>query len=110
MSSDRSNNTQSRNRRNRIRELALQLQELTEQLNDLILEDNNQGQQPDNLQQPRDEGEFREGDRVRIRNNHRGLRGAVGTVVNVTRHQVSIRLEGQNRIINRKQSNVELIQ
>ena len=110
MNRDRRDAEQQQRRRNQIQALAQQVQTLSEQLNELIIQDNQALQQPhNNQQQLREPNEFREGDRVRITNNHRGLRGAVGVVIRVTTHQVSIRLAGQNRIVNRRRSNVELI-
>ena len=108
------NDNETNQRTQQIQQLARQIQELSEQLNQLLaIEDQNEGdqhQQPPNPPpEPRGVNEFREGDRVQILNNYRGLRGATGTVINVTPQQVSIRLEGQNRIVNRKHTNVELV-
>ena len=106
------NNREDQQRRDQIQELARQINQLSEQLNCLLIIENEEGrdQQLPNPPAPRGENEFRDGDRVRIRNNYRGLRGATGTVVNVTPQQVSIRLDGQSRIVNRKQTNVEIIE
>ena len=110
MNQNRRDNDQRQQRRERIQILAQQVQALSEQLNELIIQENLEQHPPlDNQHQFREPGEFREGDRVRIRNNHRGLRGAIGIVIRVTQHQVSLRLIGQNRIVNRKRSNVELV-
>ena len=107
--SRRANNQQQQNRI-RIQQLAQQINELSEQLSELLIEERNEGQQNQNpAPAEREENQFFEGDRVRIRNNYRGLRGATGTVIHLTPQQVSIRLDSNNRVVNRKRTNVQLI-
>ena len=104
------NNRNSDQNRIRIQQLAQQINTLSEQLNALIIEEENRNQQPEiPPAAEREENQFFEGDRVRIRNSYRGLRGATGTVIHLTPQQVSIRLDNSNRVVNRKRTNVSLI-
>ena len=100
----------SQQQRIRIQQLAQQINELSEQLSELLIEEQNEEQQNHNpAAAVREANQFFEGDRVRIRNNYRGLRGATGTVIHLTPQQVSIRLDSNNRVVNRKRTNVILI-
>ena len=101
--------TDQQRQRIRIQQLAQQINELSEQLTELLIEERNQGQQQHPAAAEREPNQFLEGDRVRIRNNYRGLRGATGTVIHLTPQQVSIRLDSNNRVVNRKRTNVSLI-
>jgi hypothetical protein len=109
-----------RDRQARITQISQQIDILSTELNRLIIEDNlsteqgqeQQGSRPAQAAAPINQGqtEFREGDRVEITNNYKGQRGSIGVVTGVTRHQVSLRIEGQRRVINKKKSNVRIIE
>ena len=77
--------------------LSRNIEELTTQLNLLIIEENQEQEQLINYQI---------GDRVEITNNYRGLRGTQGIITHVTPQQVSIRAEGHRRVITKKKTNI----
>ena len=52
---------------------------------------------------------FEVGQQVVILNNYQGLRGFQGEIIRVTRHQVTLRLNGQDRIVVRSRNNVRLV-
>ena len=93
-------------RQTEIQRLSRNIEDLATRLNQLILEESQETQE--NQQQAPDD-DFQIGDRVQITNNYRGLRGTQGIVTNVTAQQVSIRVEGQRRTINKKKTNVRRI-
>jgi hypothetical protein len=110
-----------RDRQTRITQISQQIDTLSTELNRLIIEDNLDTNQQGHQQQgnrpvppitaPTDEQtELREGDRVEITNNYKGQRGSIGVITNVTRYQVSLRIEGQRRVISKKKSNVRKIE
>ena len=105
-----------RDRQNRITRISQQIDTLSTELNRLILEDNQdqgleqQGNRPEPAVAPTNEQEeYQEGDRVVITNNYKGQRGSIGVITSVTKHQVSLRIEGQRRVINKKKSNIRKI-
>ena len=94
-----------------INRIAAELETLTDRLNELLTEENieteEQAQQAPQVHQERPE--LKEGERVVITNNYKGQRGTTGTIVHTTTHQVSIRITGTDRIINKKKTNVRRI-
>lgn len=92
-------------RQQEIQRLSRNIEELATRLNQLIIEEN-QGQQ-----EPQQEinNDFQIGDRVEITNNYRGLRGTQGVITNTTPQQVTIRAEGHRRTITKKKTNVRII-
>lgn len=105
-----------RDRQTRITRISQQIDTLSTELNRLILEDNQdqnqeeqQGNRPQPVTTPTTQTELKEGDRVVITNNYKGQRGSIGTITGVTKHQVSLRIEGQRRVINKKKNNVRKI-
>ena len=110
-----------RDRQNRITRISQQIDNLSTELSRLIVADNqdqqNQEQQQRGNRPTRtadtpinQREEYNEGDRVVITNNYKGQRGTVGVITGVTRHQVSLRIEGQRRVINKKKSNIRKIE
>ena len=49
------------------------------------------------------------GRQVEILNNYQGLRGFQGVIVRLTTHQVTIRLNGQSRVVVRHRNNVRIV-
>jgi hypothetical protein len=98
-----------KSRRLEIQRLSQTIASLSSQLNKLIIEEQQEeeDQQASRIQQQ--ESEFNIGDRVEITNNYRGLRGTQGQITHVTTHQVSIQVDGQRRVINKKKNNVRKI-
>ena len=118
-----------------IQQIAQEMETLTDRLNDLLSEESTeskieQAQQVRQVHQARaqvqqvhqaraqaqqvrqvhrEHQELREGERVVITNNYKGQRGTTGIIVHTTTHQVSIRIAGTNRIINKKKTNVRRI-
>ena len=114
------NNNRRDRRQTRITQISQQIDTLSSELNRLVIKDNldtnqtgqeQQGNQPEPVTTPTtaERTELQEGDRVVITNNYKGQRGSVGTITSVTKHQVSLRIEGQRRVINKKKSNVRKI-
>ena len=98
MSNDRRRLT----RRTEIERLSNQLNTISAQLNQLILDEHREEEE---------EQDYSIGDRVRILNNYRGLRGAIGTVVSVTQQQVRIQVDGREdqRPVSKKKTNIERV-
>jgi len=96
-------------RKNQIQRLSQEIETLSAQLNQLIIEDNEAEEEQQPIVAPIIEEELQEGDRVVITNNYRGQRGSQGVITNVTPKQVSIRLDGQRRIVNKKKTNVRKV-
>ena len=99
------NNASKRNKR--IKEIAKEIEELSEELNALLIveeSDNSRTQQQTNTTNDIVLGNF-----VEITNNYKNLQGSRGTIIKVTKHQVTIRLENSNNIIKRKKTNVRKI-
>ena len=96
-------------RKNEIQRLSQEIENLSTQLNQLIIEDNQAEEEVPPAANPNIEEELQEGDRVVITNNYRGQRGSQGVVTHVTPKQVSIRIDGQRRVVNKKKTNVRKI-
>ena len=100
-------------RKQRIREISQDIDTLSAQLNQLIIEDNQEDQaiaadqQTDNS--PPLNNDLNIGDRVEITNNYRKQRGLKGTVTHLTAQQVSLRIDGERRVVNKKKTNVRKI-
>ena len=111
-----------RDRQTRITQISQQIDTLSTELNRLIIEDNLDTNQQGHEQQGNrptppaaapitdEQTELSEGDRVEITNNYKGQRGSIGVITSVTRYQVSLRIEGQRRVISKKKSNVRKIE
>jgi transcription antitermination factor NusG len=94
-------------RRSEINRISSQIDQLSTQLNKLLIAEAEEQQQE---QRPRrNQNEIKEGDKVEITNNHRGLQGARGTVISVTPKQVSLQLETNKNIVYRSKTNVRRI-
>jgi hypothetical protein len=97
-----------KSRRLEIQRLSQTIASLSSQLNQLIIEEQQEDEdQTSRIQQQATE--FKIGDRVEITNNYRGLRGTQGVITHVTVHQVSIRVDGQRKVINKKKNNVRKV-
>jgi hypothetical protein len=94
-------------RKQRIKRISKDIEELSIQLNQLIIQDQLAEREVQNL--PAQERDFQIGDRVEITNNYKGLRGSQGVVTHITAHQVSLRVDGHRRVINKKKSNVRRV-
>jgi hypothetical protein len=90
--------TESRSKRqSRIKQISKDILELTTELNSLLLEENTEGDQGAQ--------DFVEGEEVVITNTHKGLQGKEGTIVSVSKQQVSIKLH-TGPIVRRAKNNV----
>jgi RNase P/RNase MRP subunit p29 len=109
------NNRQQRRqtRKQRIREISRDIDILSAQLNQLIIEDNQEDlaieADPQTNNRPIVDNELAIGDRVEITNNYRRQRGLRGTVTHLTAQQVSLHIDGERRVINKKKTNVRKI-
>jgi hypothetical protein len=76
------------------------IEDLSRQLNQLILEEHQSEQQKDQQedQQEDQQVEFEIGDLVENSNSYRGLRGTQGIVSHVTTHQVSLQAKGHQSV------------
>jgi outer membrane murein-binding lipoprotein Lpp len=92
-----------RARQEEIARLSTEVKELSAQLHQLILEEEGNHQQQPQVQAST---ELKEGDRVEITNSYQGLKGAIGVIVHITAKQVSIKVKGRRRIVQRKKTNV----
>ena len=104
-------NSEDRLRRLQIQELADSINALNRRLNELIIEDQ-QANQEDNEEEQQDRSlqtSFQIGNRVVITNNYKGLRGRTGSIIRITRCQVTIRLDGDRRTVIKNKSNVLII-
>lgn len=90
-------------RTKRIKEIAQQIEELSEELNALILLDE-QSKPKTSINH-----DIELGNVVEITNKYKNLQGSRGTVIKITNHQVTIRLENSNETIKRKKTNVKKI-
>jgi transcription antitermination factor NusG len=94
-------------RRSEINRISSQIDQLSTQLNRLLIAEAEEQQQE---QRPRTNRiEIKEGDKVEITNNHKGLKGARGTVISVTPKQVALQLEVNKNIVYRSKTNVRRI-
>jgi uncharacterized Zn ribbon protein len=98
-------------RSRQIQELSQNIEELSARLNKLIIEEANEDtfQVQSGAAQPSRKEELQIGDTVEILNNYKGFKGSQGTIVNITAFQVSIRLSGQRKVINRRKTNVKKV-
>ena len=94
-------------RKQRIQHISKDIEELSAQLNQLIIQDQLTEREVQNLPAP--EPELQIGNRVEITNNYKGLRGAQGVITHITAQQVSLRVDGHRRVINKKKSNVRRV-
>ena len=90
-------------RTKRIKEIAQQIEELSEELNALILLDE-QLKPKTSINH-----DIELGNVVEITNKYKNLQGSRGIVIKITNHQVTIRLENSNETIKRKKTNVKKI-
>jgi hypothetical protein len=94
------------NRAKRIKEIAQEIEELSEELNTLLkIEENSKTRS----QNTNDDHDLVLGNVVEITNTYKNLQGSRGTIVKLTKHQVTIRLENSNETIKRKKTNVKKI-
>ena len=93
----------------RIEQIAQQLEDLTSELNRLLIEEAFI-QRPNEVvvtaTQPR---EFAEHQRVQITNNYRGQLNARGTVTDVTPHWVWVRIDGHRFPVRKRHHNLIII-
>ena len=95
-------------RKQRIQRISKTIEELSTQLNQLIIQD--QLTEDNEVQNPQaQETEFQIGDRIEILNNYKGLRGAQGVITHITAKQVSLRVDGHRGVVNKKKSNVRKV-
>jgi ribosomal protein L21E len=85
-------------RRARIVSITQQLADLTRELETLLLTESSD-------EEPQAVTEFEIGDTVVINNSYKGLQGATGKVITVTKNQVEIKLSS-NQIVRRNKTNV----
>lgn len=106
---NRARRNQDRSRQ--IQELSQDIKDLSARLNQLIIEEANEGtsQVQANTTQQQQQERLQVGDTVEILNNYKGLKGSRGTIVHITTFQVSIRLSTQRRVINRMKTNVRKV-
>jgi transcription antitermination factor NusG len=95
-------------RKQRIQRISQEIENLSAQLNQLIIQDQ-LAEREEQQDLPTREQEFHIGDRVEITNNYKGLRGAQGVITHITAQQVSLRVDGHRRVINKKKTNVRRI-
>jgi hypothetical protein len=85
-------------RQARIKYLTQQIASLTKELDNLVIEELDQGTTT----------ELQLGDTVIITNNHRGLQGKQAVIVKISNKQVTLRLQG-GEIVQRSKNNVRKI-
>ena len=96
-------------RSKRIKEIAEEIEILSEELNALLIIDNaNTTTQSDENYEDNDDT-ITLGNVVEIRNTYNNLQGSRGTVIKVTNQQVTIKLENTNKTVRRKKTNVKKI-
>jgi hypothetical protein len=95
-----------RSRAKRIKDIALEIEELSEELNALLKIDENLETRS---QLSSTDHDIELGNVVEITNKYKDLQGTRGTVIKVTNQQVTIRLENSNETIRRKKTNVKKI-
>jgi hypothetical protein len=99
-------------RKARIQHISQEIEELSAELNQLIIQDNQEERNdpPPQVQvRPNQQEQLAVGNRVEITNNYKGQRGLQGTITGITEKQVSLRIDGQRRVINKKKTNVRLL-
>lgn len=97
-------------RKNQIRDLSQQIEELSAQLALLIIQDRQQEQdEQQGSTSIEQEQTFALGDRVIITNNYKGYRGKQGIITHITDKQVSLRVDGQRRVVNKRKTNIRKV-
>lgn len=105
MNNEDNNNANREQIRRQIAQLSQDLTALSQRLERLIIAEAEGAGQP----APQAE-DFVIGDQVVITNNYRGQRGLRGTIVTITPRTVSLRLQGQDRVLTKRKENVRRIQ
>ena len=97
----------------RIEQITQQLEDLSTELNRLILEEAYLiREDPSTAAAAPTQSrlqEFAIGQRVEITNNHNGLRGARGTITAISQAQVWLIVDGHRRAIRKKKTNVRIV-
>jgi hypothetical protein len=96
-------------RNKRIKEIAKEIEQLSEELNALLISEEENKNTDDNESFNNERSNLEVGNVVEITNNYKNLQGSRGTVIKITKQQVTIRLESINQLVNRKKSNVRKI-
>jgi hypothetical protein len=105
------NPTRRQIRKARIQVISQELEDLSSELNRLLtLENQEENTEANTTEIDQQEHQFEIGNRIQITNSYKGQQGLLGTVTKVTAKQVSIRIDGQRRTINKKKTNVRLIE
>jgi hypothetical protein len=100
----------SQERKKQIQDLSKQIEELSAQLALLITQDQEQElNEQQGLTATNEEQSFAIGDRVIITNNYKGHRGKQGIITHITDKQVSLRVDGQQRVINKRKTNIRKV-
>ena len=97
-------------RKARIQAISQEIENLSAELNQLIIQDNREENNEPRITDLEQQEQFEVGNRIEITNSYKGQQGLQGTITKVTLKQVSIRIDGQRRIINKKKTNVRLIE
>ena len=97
-------------RRARILEISQEIEDLSTELNLLIIQEDQDANNELRTTEPDPQDDFVIGNRVEITNSYKGQRGLQGIVTKVTAKQVSIRIDGQRRTISKKKTNVRLVE
>jgi acyl-CoA reductase-like NAD-dependent aldehyde dehydrogenase len=92
-----------------IQRLSQEVADLSLQLNQLIIQENQEQEDSDQASKAL-EIKFLIRDQVEITNNYHGLQGTQGTVTHMTTHQVLLWIEGQQKVVTRKKSNIQKIE
>ena len=93
-----------------IQAISQEIENLSAELNQLIIQDNREENNEPRITDLEQQEQFEVGNRIEITNSYKGQQGLQGTITKVTLKQVSIRIDGQRRIINKKKTNVRLIE
>jgi hypothetical protein len=96
-------------RNKRIKEIAKEIEQLSEELNALLMSEEASNTINERESFINNDNNIELGNVVEITNNYKNLQGTRGTVIKVTKHQVTIKLEDNNEVIKRKKSNVRKI-
>ena len=100
----------SKNRKKQIQDLSKQIEELSAQLALLITQDQEQEQNEQQGSTSTNEvSTFEIGDRVVITNNYKGYRGKQCIITHITDKQVSLRVDGQRKVVNKRKTNVRKV-
>ena len=97
-------------RKARIQAISQEIENLSAELNQLIIQDNREENNEPRITDLEQQEQFEVGNRIEITNSYKGQQGLQGTITKVTLKQVSIRIDGQRRIINKKKTNVRIIE